>query len=115
MYPKFTIYPANDGTIGLELFKIHMPDIVITDLHMAEMGGKKLAECIHALKPETKLIAITGYNDMLGQNNIDKYFSVFDHIIEKPVDFEDLVDKIEQCANEINIMCCDRNVPEVET
>jgi two-component system response regulator len=35
----FTIYEANDGIEALSIYKNNMPDIVLTDITMPNMGG----------------------------------------------------------------------------
>jgi YesN/AraC family two-component response regulator len=57
-YPDVMLYTAINGRLGLELFKAHMPDIVLTDINMSEMCGVQMAENIRSIKPETKIIAI---------------------------------------------------------
>lgn len=54
------LYTAANGRLGLELFKTHTSDIVITDINMPVMCGMQMSENIRAIKPETKIIAITG-------------------------------------------------------
>lgn len=99
--PEVTVYAASNGATGLELFKEHMPDIVITDLNMPEMDGRQMAGNIRAIKPETKLIVITGDIEMVEQKNLAEKESTFDHIIEKPIDFQSFFAAIKQCNDEI--------------
>lgn len=64
-YPKVTLHQATNGRMGLELFKTHLPHIVITDINMPNMGGAQMAEMIHGIKPDTKFIVLTGYSEKL--------------------------------------------------
>ena len=41
-YPSITLYTAINGKIAMELFKTHLPDIVITDINMPEICGNQL-------------------------------------------------------------------------
>ena len=92
-FPDVIFYTAINGRSGLELFKTHTPDIVITDINMSEMCGVQLAENIRALKPGTKIIAITGKScessgiDEYIMRNSDGKMVEFDRVIIKPVDF----------------------------
>jgi len=97
--PEVTVYTASDGITGLELFKAHMPDIVLTDLHMPEMDGRQMAENIRAIRPETKVIILTGDKDRLG--NFAWNEVVFDHVLEKPINFQKLFAALNQCMDEI--------------
>ncbi|MCI4399375.1 MAG: response regulator, partial [Campylobacteraceae bacterium] len=41
-----SVFVANDGAEGFEIFKREMPDIVITDIMMPSMNGLELAKKI---------------------------------------------------------------------
>jgi CheY-like chemotaxis protein len=106
-FPDVMLYTAINGRLGLELFKAHMPDLVITDINMSEMCGVQMAENIRAIKPETKIIAITGRSgetsvngNSIMRNSGEKTIG-FDHVIVKPVDLPELCGVIEQCIGEI--------------
>ena len=55
---------ADDGDTGLALIKELKPDIVLTDVQMPAMDGIKMAEEVRALLPSTKIVFISGYNDV---------------------------------------------------
>jgi YesN/AraC family two-component response regulator len=93
-FPDVMLYTAVNGKSGLELFKEHTPDIVITDVNMTEMCGAQMAENIRALKPDTKIVAITGRNS-------DEIRYAFDFVITKPVDLSELFVFVEKCISEI--------------
>jgi len=99
--PEVTVYTASCGTAGLELFKAHMPDIILTDLNMPEMDGRQMADMIRAIKPEVKLIVLTGDKDRLETKNLASNECTFDHVLEKPIDFQKFFDAINQCLHEI--------------
>jgi len=93
-FPDIAIYIAANGRLAMELFKLRLPNIVITDINMSEMCGAQMSKEIRAIKPETKFIAITG------QHSDDILFK-FDHYILKPVIFKDLITIIEECIGGI--------------
>jgi CheY-like chemotaxis protein len=99
--PGVTVYTASNGTTGLETFKTHLPDIVVTDLNMPEMNGRQMAGNIRAIKPDTKLIVITGDKEMVEKKDFAGNGFTFDHIIEKPIDFPSFFAAIKQCNDEI--------------
>ena len=103
LYPEITIYTACNGTKGLELFKAHMPDIIISDLHMPEMDGRQMSENIRAIKPETKIIILTGDSERLEQMGIAGDGFRPDHLFEKPIDFQIFFAAIKQCKDEIEL------------
>jgi YesN/AraC family two-component response regulator len=101
------IYTAINGRQGLELFKVHAPEIVITDINMSDMCGVKMSENIRTLKPDTKIIAITGRSGASSENgefilrNSEGKIFEFDHVIIKPVELTELFAVIEQCIGAI--------------
>lgn len=73
-----TIFVAYDGIEGLELYKKHRPDIVISDIQMPHMSGIEMAKEIKKLSPKQNIIFITAFNEnhlLLEAINlgIDKY------------------------------------------
>lgn len=54
---------AANGLEGLELFKELEPHLVIADIRMPVMDGLAMAEAILELKPETKLMIISGHDE----------------------------------------------------
>jgi len=106
-YPDVTLYTANNGRLGLELFKAHTPDIVITDINMSELCGVQMAEDIRVIKPETMIIATTGKSGEISVNgksimhNSDGKMVEFDHVIVKPVNISELCSVIDQFIGEI--------------
>lgn len=108
-FPDVMLYTAINGRLGLELFKVYTPDIVLTDINMSEICGVQMSENIRAIKPETKIIAITGkscesrVNGKYSMSNLDGKVVEFDHVIVKPVDLSELCRVIEQCIGEISV------------
>jgi YesN/AraC family two-component response regulator len=98
-FPYITLYTANNGRTGLELFKTHTPDIVITDINMPEMDGLKMTGKIRAIKPGTQFIVITsGTRGLALETSVEKEFEI-GHYLVKPVSLEALFAAIEQCLD----------------
>jgi CheY-like chemotaxis protein len=59
----FRVFEAADGLEGLELLKSH-PEIslLVSDIKMPRMDGYALAEAGLALKPDLKILLMTGYS-----------------------------------------------------
>jgi len=106
-YPDVTLYTANNGRLGLELFKAHTSDIVITDINMSELCGVQMAEDIRVIKPETMIIATTGKSGEISVNgksilrNSEGKMVEFDHVMVKPVNISELCSVINQFIGEI--------------
>lgn len=98
-FPDAALYSATDGVMGIELFKKHMPDIVITDIGLPKKDGIEMARDIKLIRPETKFIVLTAYNEkglaeQFNQIGIDSY-------LLKPVNFDLLITAIGRCIEEI--------------
>jgi YesN/AraC family two-component response regulator len=100
-FPDATVYTAENGQIGLELFKGHSPEIVITDINMPVMDGIEMAGKIKSIKADTKFIVLTGYSD---KNYLERFSEIgFDDYIVKPVSLGKLFAAIEKCRAEITL------------
>jgi PAS domain S-box-containing protein len=84
-YPDILILFAENGKMGLKLFKQHQPDIVITDISMPLLDGVKMAAKIKSLNPETAIIAVTAYSDTKYLLNAIEIG--INHYVLKPVDY----------------------------
>jgi hypothetical protein len=98
-YRDVTIYLAENGKIGVELFKEHRPEIVITDINMPVMDGIEMAAEIKAIQADARFIVMTAYSDKA-------YFEKFSEIgffayLLKPIMLPTLFAAIEKCFDEI--------------
>ena len=100
-FPNFTFLRATNGRQGLELFKTHTPDIVITDINMPDMGGVQMAEQIYEIKPDTKFIVLTGDSEKLTRKDSSGNGFEIHHYIVKPIFFNELFAVVEQCVGGI--------------
>lgn len=60
----FTMFEAENGRQGLEVFRKEKPDLVLTDLQMPEMGGLEVLKNITKESPETPVVVISGAGGM---------------------------------------------------
>lgn len=60
---NYRVRMAGDGVEGLALFEQHADDIalVISDMVMPEMGGMRLYQRLREIRPEVRVIFMTGY------------------------------------------------------
>jgi len=93
------IYEAKDGLEALELYRLHKPDIIITDIEMPNMNGLTLCKTIRAKDKSTPIIISTAYTtteyliEAIGLNLI-KY-------ILKPIEEETLFEALNLCFEHI--------------
>lgn len=74
------VYVASDGYEGLELFKKHSPDIVLTDIQMPIMDGFKMSSEIKSINMSQPIIVLTAFKNIETLRNlidigIDKYIT----------------------------------------
>ena len=100
-FPNSSIYFAENGRTGVELFKEHTPDIVITDISMPVMDGIQMAGEIRSMKDDTKFIVLTGYSETDYSSKISE-FGIKEYIL-KPIVFKRLFAAIENCIDEITV------------
>jgi PAS domain S-box-containing protein len=99
-YPEAVLHFAVDGQSGLEAFKLHRPEIVITDINMPVMDGIGMAAEIKALNPQTIIIAVTGHSDV--HRLISAIEAGINHYLLKPIDFSKLYSVIDTSIIQIN-------------
>lgn len=83
------VIEARDGYEAVMEARKHRPDIVLMDIAMPGMNGITSATLIRALDNchDIPIVAVTAYCDQYVEASSD--FG-FDHVMEKPVDFDDL-------------------------
>jgi len=90
---------AEDGRVGLELFREHQPELVVTDIRMPVMDGLQMANAIHQLSSEVRIIATTAYSE--ASYIIEAIEVGIDHYVLKPIDMVRFVAAIEKCSLDI--------------
>ena len=90
---------AENGIAGLEAFKKHTPDIVVTDILMPLMDGLTMAQEILAIAPSVPIIVVTAFEQtdylMRAINmGIEKY-------VTKPVNSYQLFESLLTCAHRL--------------
>ncbi|WP_319523757.1 response regulator [uncultured Desulfosarcina sp.] len=87
---------AADGEKGVALFRENPADLVVTDIFMPEKEGLETIDEIKRLRPETKIIAISGGGRMDPEDYLSIAESVgADHSLLKPFDIEKLAEVVE--------------------
>lgn len=94
-----TIYSAKDGAEGLEIYKEHKPDIVITDIQMPVMDGVEMSRLIKEINPEALIIVTTAFNEKPYMEKTEE-IGITDYL-KKPVVKDDLMASLRKCATSL--------------
>lgn len=92
----YKVSVASNGKDALLLYKGKSKDIalIITDLKMPEMDGRELERELHKLKPDLKIIAITGSMGLEKPKIVPNHG--FKAVIEKPFDVQEVLSTIQR-------------------
>ena len=91
-FPDVLLHLAENGKVGLELFKEHAPEIIITDVNMPVMDGITMATEIKAINPRTTIIVVSAYSNT--EYLLNSIEIGINHYILKPIDFNELFNSI---------------------
>lgn len=90
------LFVAVDGQDGLDQFRAHRPDIVVTDIQMPRVSGLAMCADIRNLAPEQLIVVLSAYND------VEYLFRAIElginQYITKPVNVERLLLRLAQMA-----------------
>ena len=96
------VFEATSGREAMEVVEKEEPDLVITDIQMAEMTGLELIANIRQLKEDTRIIVLTGYDEFDYARECLR-MQVQDFLL-KPVDEEHLIRIIKHEIGQIHAM-----------
>jgi CheY-like chemotaxis protein len=87
---------ATNGREALDKFMSGPFDLVVTDRAMPEMGGDELAASIERLAPDTPVIMLTGFGDLMEAKGEQP--TGVDAVVGKPVTLDALAGAIRQVS-----------------
>jgi YesN/AraC family two-component response regulator len=100
-FPDCTIYTAENGVQGVEIFRLFAPDIILTDVNMPVMDGVDMVREIRSINASATTIVLTAYNDKIVFERF-KDIGVSAYLL-KPLDFKELFAAIEKCHAEMQL------------
>lgn len=96
-----TVFTAENGAVGLDVFKQQLPDVVITDIKMPVLSGLHMAENIRLMDEQIPIIFITAYNE-IEQMHRSINLAVTDYLI-KPITPQKLRSTLQKIKHQIHI------------
>lgn len=97
----YRVLPADNGRKALHLAKrvgTDGIDLVLTDVDMPALNGNQLVRCLKQLRPDLKVLYMTGYRDDIVDELWDEGM-----VIEKPFSYSALIRAVAAClAQEVS-------------
>jgi diguanylate cyclase (GGDEF)-like protein/PAS domain S-box-containing protein len=90
------LHVADSGVAGLESFKRNQPDIVVTDIRMADMDGLRMAREIKALNTRVPIVVTSSFRD--SSYLLEAIDLGIERYVLKPVDVDRLLSALEFCV-----------------
>lgn len=90
----YNVHTADDGDVGLEIFKQEKVDLVITDLLMPRMNGIEMLRELKGIEPGVPVIIITGYGTL--EDAIEAIHLGAEDFITKPFDINHVLETIDK-------------------
>ncbi|MGD2269567.1 MAG: response regulator [Desulfobacterales bacterium] len=95
----YSVFTAEKGSDGLEIFKREKPAIVLTDIKMPGIDGLAVLQQIKEMDPNTQVIVITGHGDTdLAQKALESGAVGFIH---KPINKEVLDEALKRAEERL--------------
>lgn len=99
-YYAHEVIEAENGKVALELYELHKPDIIITDILMPIMDGINLVKTIRSQDETIPLVIISAHTDkeylmQVVDSHIEQY-------IVKPVTLKGIIEALSKCLKRIN-------------
>jgi len=98
----FSAEVAQDGSDAIQKIEADLFDLVLTDMKMPGLDGIDLLKKVKEVKPETRVIVMTGYGSI--KTAVEAMKSGADDFITKPVDLEELIFRLSKVEKEIALL-----------
>jgi two-component system cell cycle sensor histidine kinase/response regulator CckA len=100
----YTVLEAKDGMEALSVTKNHGPTIhlAVTDVVMPHMSGGQLAKELKLLRPETRLLFVSGYAGQTVQQH--EVVDLDNNFLQKPFTLKQLANKVRTVLDYSNIV-----------
>lgn len=92
---------AENGKQGLDAYREHRPEIVLTDIMMPQMNGLEMARQIRAISPETQIACMTAFSET--DYLIEAIDIGINQFVLKPVEFSRLQVALDRCQEMVEL------------
>jgi DNA-binding NtrC family response regulator len=87
----YTVMSANSGQDGLDRYREHGADVVITDIVMPDSEGLQIIGAFRRLDPKVKIVAISGRSPLFLE--LARTYGAME-VLPKPFTPEELIDAV---------------------
>jgi two-component system cell cycle sensor histidine kinase/response regulator CckA len=96
----YTVMEANNGDAALDIVRSHQGtiDLLVTDVVMPNMDGPTLVRAAKRLRPETRIIFMSGYAEEAFRKSEDRDENM--HFLPKPFGLKQLVAKVKEVLSD---------------
>lgn len=94
-------YLAENGSIGLDLYKEHKPDIVLSDLYMPQMDGLQMSKKLKTIDPELPIVLVTSFDD--GNSLKEAINCGIDKYIQKPFSVDSFFESLNSVVKVLHL------------
>jgi YesN/AraC family two-component response regulator len=99
-FPAHPVYTAENGQAGLELYRRHLPKLVITDINMPQLNGIEMAHAIRGHDPQTQIILLSAHSEAEHRQDAARIGDDV-HYVLKPTDRKELFAVMGRCLERL--------------
>lgn len=99
----YNVLEAENGRIGVEIFKLQRPDLVLVDLRMPEMDGLEVLAKVTQISPETPIIVVSG-TGVIRDAVEALHLGAWDYILKPVVDLSILRHAVEKALERARLI-----------
>lgn len=107
----YDVLEAEDGKEGIEIFREHNPDVILTDLKMPVMSGKAVLTLVTQESPETPVIIVSGAGDISDAIEM-VHLGAWDYVLKPITDFAILDYAINRAIERMSLLKENRQYKE---
>ncbi|MCM1304764.1 MAG: response regulator transcription factor [Lachnospiraceae bacterium] len=104
--PYYSVLTAGDGKEALDIFYRQHVDLIVADIMMPDMDGYELVRCLREYKQNVPVIFVTAKSSF--DDKRKGFASGIDDYMTKPINYEELLWRIEALLRRANINASQR-------
>ncbi|MCP4217531.1 MAG: response regulator [bacterium] len=107
----YTVYEAENGRVGLDVFSRVKPDLVLVDLRMPEVDGLQVLAEVAGKSPDTPIIVVSG-TGVMGEAVEALHLGAWDYLLKPVEDLSVLLHAVEKALERSRLIRENRTYQE---